>query len=574
VRRCRLAVCAALAVVAAAAGILPFTQPARADTDTVVITGVTLSTSGPPTLTVTTESDTPISSLQVTFQGSPGPVISNFDLSAATAGPGTFSVQLTSTDATSLDYVPPGSYQVTALAIDSGGGNSGPFSTSLQFLIQATVILNPVTIDYAHQTATFTGQVTGVWPGSGTAIPAPAPISGATVQLLGPFGSATTGPTGTTDAQGHFSIAAPTARIGQQYEASLAPSSQATGDTSSPVVVTETADPVALTASLAHATIKYGQPDTVGGTLSYEPLGTKSFVVLTGATVTLAAAGQKHVTAVTNAKGAFTASLPAQHAKTTWTVSAGGTALLEVAAKSLPLSVQLPTEFKKVSLSLGPFRGLSVKACLNVTSPGSTGAEIIEPVILQYAGAAKGPWKKLATILPHENTAGYCAAGTPVWLGSPTVPVTNGYYRLSFSGTPGLQPASTAAAHRWRYATRVTGFKVTPHQVGYKGAVTVSGRLWHNTGSWHPYAGRAVQVVFQVGSSFFVYTGEPKTNSGGYFSGRFTVQETAQFLGQYAGDKTDFGSASAAVKVTVTGSKAPLVTGAVPGIRRLRRIPR
>ena len=589
-RRCRFAVCAAVAVLAAVAGILPFAQAASADpSDNISVVSVSSPSSGSGALSVVVSSGTPLTSLTVHLsQGNTDVLdVSDFDLSDASFTADQDTTYQLQTPLTSLDAVPPaqdlppGTYSVTVDATDGGGSVQGvtpqqPGSQSFPFLIQQAVQLNPATITYAS-VVTFTGQVTGVWPGTSTALP----VDNATVQMSGPFGSLPAGPSGLTTAAGDFSISAPTAEVGQQYTAAAAAGSQGTPATSKSVEVTETAATVTLTARLAKTTIKYGQPDTISGTASYTPVTPPTpapavALPLAGATVTLSAPGQPRLTTVTGPTGTFTKALPDQKASIEWTASVGGTPLLDLAVDPLKLTVQLPTEFKKVSLSLSALRSLSVKACLNVTSPGNTKFEIIAPVTLQYARAAKGPWRNLATIEPHENTTGYCTAGTPIWLGSAKVPVSNGYYRLTFGGTTGtwpavsLQPAFTAAAHRWRNPTRVTSFKVTPHQVKFDGVVTVSGRLWRDTGAWHPYAGHRVQILFKVGGTFFAYFAEPKTNSGGYFTGRFVVERTALFLGQYSGDKTDFGSDSGQVKVTVTGSAARFA-GVMPGIRRLGR---
>jgi hypothetical protein len=583
VRRCRLAVCAVLTVAAATAGILPFTA-ASADPSNIIIGSVSSPNSGSGALSVVVTSPDPLTGLTVHFTSPGGNVaapVTDFDLADADFSPSqptTYLVEtpLTSAAGATQNYLPPGKYTVTVDATDAAPdgetvtGVAPQPNAQFPFLIQQIVQLNPASIDYAEPTVTFTGQVTGVWPGTSTTLPAG---SGENVQINGPVKSGPD-PTGLTSG-GSFSITAPAAEVGQKYTATVSATGTGTSATSSPpVVVTETADKVALSARLAKTTIKYGQTDTISGTASYTPAVRSDAVVpLPGATVTLSAPGQKHLTAVTGPKGGFTKALPAQHAGTVWTVSVGGTPLLELAAKPLRLNVQLPTQFRRVSLSLGAFRELSVESCLQVTSPGGARDVIIEPVTLQWATRARGPWKKLATILPHVNTTGYCADGTPIWLGNARVPVTNGYYRLVFAGTSGYQPAYSAAAHRWRDATRITDFKISPQSVPYKGVVTISGRLWRNTGAWHPYGGRSVVIAFEQANGWAAYVSEPKTGPGGYFSGRFVIYETAPFLAEYEGDKTDFGSTSGQIKVSVTSSGVMQGPVLMPGTRPLRRVP-
>jgi hypothetical protein len=55
-----------------------------------------------------------------------------------------------------------------------------------------------------------------------------------------------------------------------------------------------------------------------------------------------------------------------------------------------------------------------------------------------------------------------------------------------------------------------------------------------------------------------VFDFEPRTNAGGYFSGRFTVYVTAKWRAMYGGDKTHFSCNSSQIKVTVTGPAAQL----------------
>jgi hypothetical protein len=563
VRRCRLAVCALLAVAATAFGALPVAQAARADTDIQIIS-VGPAPGKPAELTVVATSVFPLASLTVHLSQGVTDVldVSDFSLPGG-SGQQTYQVQtpLTSTGtAGQPNFLPVGTYAVTVDATDSQQNSvSGvPPQTgtgSFPFLIQSKVMLNPATIDFDHPTVTFTGQVTGVGPGS-TASPQPLP--GKTVTMLGPAGPVSA----MTDTDGDFTIPAPAAKPGQNYEATIAADSQTAGATSGPVTVMATADKVKLTAALAKGTIKYGQADSVSGTVSYEPAGSTKFQALGGTKVTLARtapAGQPNISVVTKANGSFTASIPAQHATGKWTVSAGGTALLEVAQQPLTLNVQLPTAFRQVAIGLSAFRVLSVKACLNVTSPGGNRDSLTVPVALQYASRPRGPWKSLRTIDASRGGHPYCAAGTSSWQTAVTVPLANAYYRLSFAGDPGLQASASPPVHRWRYPTRITKFNITPRSVAAKGAVTVSGRLWHDTGSWHPYAHRKVGILFRFQGNWYIYQVEPETNSGGYFSGRFTVYVTSPWLAQYDGDTTNFGAESPRITVTATSTAVVMV---------------
>lgn len=347
------------------------------------------------------------------------------------------------------------------------------------------------------------------------------------------------------------------------------PQAASAGTVPPPVRVTATADPVLLTAWLASPTIRYGQADSISGTVQQESDG--DFQPLAATPVTLGSdqPGSPDITVSTNSLGDFTAQLPAQKATGHWTVSAGGTTLLDRAQQVLTLNVQQATAIRHVDLSLSAFRELSVRACLRVTSPGGSGEPVEKPITLQYERSAKGPWKKLATIDPAGGSS-YCATGLPVWQAMVAAPAANAYYRLSFAGDPGLQPSASAARHRWRYRTRVTSFSISPRRVAAKRAVTVSGRLWRRTSSWHPDAGRKVAILFRYRGVWYEYQDEPRTSSRGYFSGRFTAYVTAQWVAQYNGNKRHYGSASSPVRVTVTSGAVEL-PGAARGARGLRR---
>jgi hypothetical protein len=428
-----------------------------------------------------------------------------------------------------------------------------------------TVVLNPAVIDYDHRTVTFTGLVTDV--PSGTT--ASQDLVGAGVTISGP-----TGPyQATTGADGTFTVSASAAAPGQTYQAEVAATDTTTAATSALVTVTERADQVGVKAKLGHTTIKYGQTDTVSGIVEYRPTVTGAYRPLRGTTVMIARttpAGQP-IKAVTKADGTFTARIPAQKTSGSWTASAGGTTLLKPAkSKTMTLNVQLATSFKRVKIGLSAFKALSVKACLSVTSPGGAQKSFGSSITLEYASSAKGPWKKLRTIKPTTGIA-YCSTGSPIWQVTVAAPVANGYYRLGFGGNSGLQRATSPAVHRWRRLTKITSFSITPHRVRAMGAVTVKGRLWHHTSSWLPYAGHKVVILFRYRGEWFFYQDEPRTNSRGYFSGRFTVFVTSPWIAQFDGDPTDYASATRRIDLTVTSSAArSLPRGGFAAARPLR----
>jgi hypothetical protein len=569
VRR-RLAVSAALAVAAAVPCILPLSQAAGANT------GITVMSISSPAdnvgqMVVETDSSTPVSALAVELlAGTPlQPVLNVTDFSL-TATFGTEEVW-TLQDPITPDQLPLGQYTASVTATDTGGDSlAGSDVGVFDYVIETTVTLAvaPASVNYNDQGVTFTGQATEWLPGA-TATQA---LGQQQIVIDGPGPDGSGGAVTDTDANGDFTASA-TVMPGN-FQAIISSTATMTGSASEQVQVTAAVDPITLTAHLTSATVKYGQPDSVTGTVQYKPGPAESFQPLAGTTVTLNdfQPGSPQVTVVTGPLGTFTASLPKVTADEDWTVQAGGGPFLDPAAQNLAVNVLLPTALRHVKMVLSTLAALSVQGCLAVTSPGGAGVSPTSTITLQDARGAAGPWKKLATIRPvFSGVSSYCGAGMSVWQTTVTTPLANGYYRLSFAGNSGLQPSVGEVLHRWRHLTRITSFTITPHRIAANGAVTVSGRLWRDTSSWHPYASRKIVIMFTWHRKLYYFLHELRTDSAGYFSGRFALNVTAAWTAQYDGDKTHFASASPAIKIIVSNAAAmPMLRGGGPRVAPVR----
>jgi hypothetical protein len=124
-----------------------------------------------------------------------------------------------------------------------------------------------------------------------------------------------------------------------------------------------------------------------------------------------------------------------------------------------------------------------------------------------------------------------------------------------------MQASSSKPVHLSRDSTKITSFAVTPRRVQAQGAITISGRLWRHTRSWQPYADRKVAIQFQYHNKWYAFDFEPRTNSRGYFSGRFTVYVSSKWRALYGGDRTHFSCKSSDIKVTVTGQAVQVPRG-------------
>lgn len=540
-------------------GTLAWPAAASADAPDITIVSITNSAG---TMTVSTMSDSPITDGSITVHLSSAngsiPAITGFSLSGSPGNQESWQ--------TSISGLNPGTYSATVDAADGSGSATGLPGGNFSFLVQpaVTLIATPTGIDFDHQTVVFSGHATQTPPTSSTA----AALKNQQISIIGPPGPGHTY-TARTDSNGNYKVSVKPAP--GSYYAQIPPSSTMAGAVSPFAAVTATPDQVRLSAKFRHPTINYRQDDTITGSVKYRSGGTLKPLAHAKVTISRVSQPGKPSTVTTDAKGNFTAAERRLTIGGSWTVTAGGTALLGKAEVMLALNVRQQTGFRHVELSLSADRRVAARGCLVVTSQGSPGRTVNSPVTLQYSTrGSKGPWRKLATIRPEGGTK-YCAAGSPVWRARLAAHSPNAYYRLRFAGSHGMQASSSKPVHLWRDSTKVTSFTVTPRQVAAQGAITISGRLWRHGGSWQPYANRKVAIQFQYRGKWYVFDFEPRTNSGGYFSGRFTVYVTAKWRAVYGGDKTHFSCTSSQIKVTVTNQNSQLPIAQPPPGTRLAR---
>lgn len=574
-------VCALLAAAAAALSSLAFAPAASADGSGLAILSVSSPT--PPNgnagmLTVAAETDPneTISYLAVHLVNADNQEVLTIpwtDFQPIGGGTGTGSNEefwqvqspITTGGSATLPGLPPGTYTAQVDAAEGGGPTQDDiYNGSFPFLIQPTLTLSatPSSISYTQQTVKFSGKATDYQPGTLSQ----EPFGGQQLQIVGP--TTASNPTGsytvTTDPQGNFSLSV--SPLPDNYYAFFAQNSSTAQAQSQLVEITATPTPIRLAAKFASNAIEYGRTDELTGSLKYYQ-SAKTLKPLPDTTVTisrLTPPGQPKITVKTNADGGFRVRIPRQTASGMWAATAGGTTLLGKADVTRPLAVHQTTGFKRTSITLSAFGFLTVKSCLVDTSPGRSGTQVNSPIAVQYGYRARARWKQLVTVEPTYGVP-YCPGRSPLWTITVRAPAQNAYYRLRFAGNQTLRVSVSKVRHLWREETRITQFKVSPRHVHVNGAITVSGRLWRaattknsgdsaRSGSWTPYAGRKVAIIFAYGGKEYAFDSEPKTNSQGDFSGLFTVYGTAEWLARYNGDKTHFSSSSRQIKVTASGN--------------------
>jgi 5-hydroxyisourate hydrolase-like protein (transthyretin family) len=499
--------------------------------------------------------------------------VTGFSLTSGTAQDGTWTVGTAIAAGSGAGQLPVGSYAVQVDATDTGGDSvTGQDAGTLNFLEQPAITLSatPATVDFDHQSVTFSGTATGTPPGGS---PSPLKNTQLTIRSTGSFSK-----TVTTDAAGAFSLTVQQPQLSQYTAAITKQTATVFAGTSASAGVTATMDPVQLTAKISAKQVNYGKAVTITGTASYQPGATSK--PLAGSTVQLysgspqAANFKPFATAKTAADGTFAIHFTATRTAT-WTVYAGGLPnsayldqLLQQATVSLPQNVALPVQLAQFKASLSPFAVLTATGCLTITSQSPPR---LLPLTVEYRAGRSGPWKSLGSA--SKLTGRRCGTGQrgEGFTSTATAQIPSAYYRVAYKGGPNDQPAATTTIHESKYVTRVTSVKVTPRQVHKGGKITVSGRLQvHVKSSWRDFARKQVLIVLKPkGSNTWFWIYKVTTSASGKFSKTFVDPVTADWSGEYVGDSQHFASQGASFRVTVNSAAGRSVTR----LRTVRRAP-
>jgi hypothetical protein len=301
------------------------------------------------------------------------------------------------------------------------------------------------------------------------------------------------------------------------------------------VVKTSVSSPIALTVrtvtprlslKVDPVTETYGKPVTVTGTLSYASGSTSAPVAGQQVWVSTdnSSAGAL-ATATSTATGGFSITLPERSAGGTLYVGSAGATDLAAALVPLTLKVVHPTVISGFKASLSQYWVVSVSGCLGFPAGDKTERVVRTTGLTVQYKATGGYWNKLGVINGNESDRS-CGTGGIKFSGSFGAKENYADYRVVYAGTTGATSyaASTGGAVlAWRYADRITGFKVSPTVVNAGGKLTIKGTLQYYYGGWHNYGGQTLVVgLHPKGSnSRWYWLVKVKTNSKGQFSTTF-----------------------------------------------------
>ena len=495
---------------------------------------------------------TPFGSKKATGVGSGVPVY-------LAVGSGTASVVATTSDALGdFSYTATGitkandyTFSVHAAKFYSAATAVVPIGLN-QVTSSMTVTPSPASITEGSQSVTFSGTLTGVAPGTTTRVN----IKNAPVDLSVNGGSASK--VATTDAEGSFSYTASNISQAGLYAFSVAATKTYTSATDDVQIGTVQAATRITGISVSPAHLRYGQTATLTGTVQYL-LGT-TWTPLTGVAVQLEVGSNSLSSVSTDGNGNFKASLPTTRGST-WLATVSASTLTQQASATGNLTIAVPLRVRSFAASLQADGEVRARGCLQVTVPVRYGPQTT--VDIQYSEHPRGPWKSLGRLQLHNMARKQRScrdADESYFSGDIRHRLANAYYRADFPASDTFLGAVSRVVHAWRYETRITSFRVSPHAVMSGHTVTITGRLWQRTGSWKPYGHRLVVYVYHVkGTSFWSKLGTSHTNARGHF--RLTaVAGKGTFVAityvEYNGDRDHLAVRSPGIPVSITESSS------------------
>jgi hypothetical protein len=454
--------------------------------------------------------------------------------------------------------LPLGIYNVAVDATDQGGA-AVSYEPAGTFAFQDTPSISPnpanLLITHDNPTPTISGTVTTLAPGATTAQAQPYGNQQIMLEdsVLGDV------PLTTNSTTGAYSYTFSHPEPGEIFSIVVLPTSDLAGGATVTGEFDAQSDPVSLSAGLSATTVTYGGKVTLGGTLNYQPAG--SYLPLSGQTVRIYRSGTTTpvATAVTNATGQFTATLPKEATSVQWVVQAGGTAAsryLGSASVTLPMKVNLPTAVSGFGVALSVFGQLSFRGCLALAGGVPGGVPSLSGLAIQYAAGSKGPWRPLGS-LPRQSGA-RCGNGGWSFSGTLGAKLNYAYYRAWYPGTTAAGTGYLAAASgevlAWKYEDRITGFSVSSKTVHKGGNLTIKGQLQYYSGKWQGYAGQPVYIILRTPGkcSNWCYYVIPRTDSDGHFSVTFQDPLTATWSAEFLGNSTHLATLAPLSYVTVS----------------------
>jgi hypothetical protein len=410
---------------------------------------------------------------------------------------------------------------------------------------QLTVTPTQSVVTEGSQTVTFNGtvQVTPLGTTTAESIGAGVPVFLGTQQIA------------TTNSAGQFSYTVKGISSKTEYDFSTdASSTYGPGSATVPIGVNLARTRI-TGVSISPSKLRYGQKATLSGTLQYFS-ASSVWTALPRTRVTIAE-GKTTIGAVTtSSKGTFKETLPTTHGFS-WSAGVAAGTLTAQTTRVGNLIISVPVQVRSFTAGLGVNGNVSITGCLQVTAPVDYGP--MSTVTIQYSANGRNRWKTLGRLALHnlDRSVKSCPRETESYFsGSIRAALDNAYYRADYPATNYFQAAISHVIHARRTPTKITNYSVSPQTVNGGQSVTITGKLWHLTGSkWVPYAHKTIAIVYnQKGTSYWSTLGRVGTSSTGAFKEVANVAR-ANFVviiyAEYGGSSVDLAFRTAGVTVTI-----------------------
>ncbi|MDQ0936184.1 hypothetical protein [Streptomyces turgidiscabies] len=419
-----------------------------------------------------------------------------------------------------------GDYRVTVDLRDASGATvTGALSPYLlQYRTVVTIpdlTATPGVPDHLHQKVSVNGTALAEDPRRPGAS---APAVGMPVEIGTGFGRLTA----TTAADGRFSTAfVPTQRYITLTASPLAaPAYPGAIDVTTPEQTLHTTQaPVRFSASAHALNLKQGTTGTVTGRAEIQTAS--GWQPLPHTPITLFGLGQNGHTdfliakTTTDSNGSYTLRVPSDNPAPTAELMAGAGGMPFQQFATSPFSLHVAyTTWIEMSATLDDDASLKVDG--DVHYEDARAHWPTRPTVtLQYSKNGRSGWKNAATLpvtIRHNK---------PSWQETFARTFTpsddNAYWRARFDGNPDLSTSTTEPEHLRRYATRVTGFHVSP--VRRSRPITFSGLLQYKDGTtWKPLAHSSPALYFRPrGSTAYHFVADLGTDGHGHLVGMWTA---------------------------------------------------
>ncbi|MEU0436188.1 hypothetical protein ABZ153_32040 [Streptomyces sp. NPDC006290] len=410
-----------------------------------------------------------------------------------------------------------GEYRITVDLEDSSGATvAGALSPlTLQYRTILTIpdfSVAPTGPDYLHQEVTADGTVLAEDPRNPDA---PVPAANLPVDITSRYGRIDA----KTGADGRFAVSFvptwPSADLKAWPGASGAYPGAIILDTPEQHVTAVQA-PTRFTASTHALNLRQGTTGTVTGRAEVQtadgwqplphtsltlfgqsPTGTSEFVV---------------AQTTTDDHGLYTLRVPTDSPAPSGQLLLGGTPFEQIAVQPFSLHVAYTTHLD-MTATLGDDSRLHVSGWMYY-SDRRAHWPTNPAVTIEYSKDGRTGWKAAST-LPVKLR--YNKANFDEEFSTSFTAPKDAYWRARFNGNADLAGSTTDPVHLRRYATRITGFNVSPEPIRKNGLLHLAGTLQYSSGTtWKPLAGEGLDLYLRPrGASAYRYVSDLGTDSKG-----------------------------------------------------------